>query len=339
MSRLRALILIIAFALTACAGLNPATRATRTAVPAPAVTPVIAAHNIQLLVFPEDNDQQLFTRIAGARKRVLMTMYLITDLRIVDALAAAKGRGADVRALVEPNVFGSADSNKAALDKLTAAGIETRRSSPAFRLTHQKSFVVDDTAIILTPNITRSAFKSNREFGSIHGDAADVNDMVAQFDADWNRTQFQPRSEQLVWSPNNSRARWVALIRSAKTSLALYAETAADRGIALELVSAAKRGVAVRLMISPDKDPAKDPNKEGLDELQRGAVKVRYLKSHFVHAKIIVSDDAMAFLGSVNISSASLDLNRELGLMFDDREAVLRVMKTFENDWSRAVDR
>jgi phosphatidylserine/phosphatidylglycerophosphate/cardiolipin synthase-like enzyme len=53
-----------------------------------------------------------------------------------------------------------------------------------------------------------------------------------------------------------------------------------------------------------------------------------------MHAKMMVADGRLAFVGSENISAASLDRNRELGLMIADQQVISRLQKTFQVDWA-----
>jgi phosphatidylserine/phosphatidylglycerophosphate/cardiolipin synthase-like enzyme len=56
----------------------------------------------------------------------------------------------------------------------------------------------------------------------------------------------------------------------------------------------------------------------------------RYL---YAHAKAIVADGQRAFVGSENLSAASLDRNRELGVIVADRRAIATLQATFAADW------
>ena len=56
-----------------------------------------------------------------------------------------------------------------------------------------------------------------------------------------------------------------------------------------------------------------------------------------MHAKLIVSDSTVAFAGSENFSSTSLDENRELGLMVSDPHALAIFTHTFAQDWALAA--
>ncbi len=148
----------------------------------------------RFIVLPDDGIESLTDLIGSARKRVFMKMYMLTDQRIVDALAQAQKNGADVRAMLEDHPFGAANSGQQAIDMLKAAGITTKVSNPTFRLTHEKSFTIDNVAVILTANMTKSAFSRNREFGVVDAEPGDVDEIVAAFNADLGprRIRAQP---------------------------------------------------------------------------------------------------------------------------------------------------
>jgi phosphatidylserine/phosphatidylglycerophosphate/cardiolipin synthase-like enzyme len=59
---------------------------------------------------------------------------------------------------------------------------------------------------------------------------------------------------------------------------------------------------------------------------------VRWLGSPELHAKAIVMDRQVAYLGSVNLTYSSMDRNREVGLVTDDAAAVERIARTIEGD-------
>jgi phosphatidylserine/phosphatidylglycerophosphate/cardiolipin synthase-like enzyme len=192
----------------------------------------------------------------------------------------------------------------------------------------------------MTANATRTSVTRNREFGIVQNDAGDVNEVIKAFNDDWSRAVFRPASNTLVWSPVNSRDRIAALIGSAKRTLDVYAAATKDNGILEEIANAERRGVQVRVLISPPRgEEAENESAEDLDFLQRNGVDLRLLKTPYVHAKVFVADESLAFVGSVNITTTSLEFNRELGILVSGNTAIRRLMRTFNNDWSRAAER
>ena len=351
---LASILVTIAFILVAAAYvlINPSTPtlptpsnatpvATDFAAPSSNLDAIPAALHVELFSFPETDEKVLLDRIANAKSRVWMKMYLLTDFRVVDALAQAYKNGANVRAMIDQNPFGGGSSPKLAFEKLSQAGIDVKYSNPVFRFTHEKSFIIDNVLFVLTANMTKSAFSRNREFGVIHTDSSDVAEAVAAYNADWMREKFVPSGKgDLVWSPVNARPKLTEVVQAAQSTLLVYAELAQDDTIIAELIKAQKRGVKVRFLISPSSQGEdQDSNKTDLDKMQRGKIKVRYLKSPYVHAKVFVADDALAYVGSINLSTGSMEFNRELGILIKDHTAIRLIDEIFEKDWNKATDR
>lgn len=301
---------------------------------------IAGAQNVQLIVLPDDGETVIADRIEQAHARVFMKIYLLTDTRVIDALKQAKANGAEVKAMIEEDPFGGSTAARTAYTNLKKAGIDVKYASPAFRYTHEKSYVIDDMVIIMTANATRSSVTRNREFGIVRNDAGDVNEVIKAFNDDWTRAVFRPSSNTLVWSPVNSRDRITTLIRSATKTLDVYAAATKDNGILEEMANAAKRGVKVRVLISPARgEEAQNESEEDFDYLEKNRVDVRLLKSPYVHAKVFVADNALAFVGSVNITTTSLEFNRELGILVSDASALSRLERTYQTDWNKAVER
>ena len=53
----------------------------------------------------------------------------------------------------------------------------------------------------------------------------------------------------------------------------------------------------------------------------------------FIHAKVLIADGKLAFVGSQNFSRPSLDLNRELGIFVSKPEILQDLQAVFEKDW------
>jgi phosphatidylserine/phosphatidylglycerophosphate/cardiolipin synthase-like enzyme len=162
--------------------------------------------------------------------------------------------------------------------------------------------------------------------------------MLLAFQADWSRTPFTPTSAALIWSPANSRQRVDGVIRSATSTLTVYAEEAQDDEQTQLLIATARRGVDVRLITSPPTS-SDDGSAADLDLLQGGGVKVRLLKNPYIHAKVFTADSTIAAVGSMNISLTSLEFNRELGILIQDPAVLTRISQTFDTDWNKAIDR
>jgi phosphatidylserine/phosphatidylglycerophosphate/cardiolipin synthase-like enzyme len=302
-------------------------------------TPATGAQNVELLVLPEDNEQSLLDMISTAKQRVLITIYLLTDDRFISAAQAAKRNGADVRVILEESPYRGGTAARQAYEKLRSAGINVRYGNPQFRLTHQKSMVVDGHGVVMSANLTKSAYSSNRGFAVLLDNSNDVNEMARVFYADWNRTAVVPVENDLVWSPDNARERLGNLIANASATIYIYAEITQDNRTADLIAQAAQRGVKVRLLISPQSEAESDSNKANLDTMQSSGVAIKYLRSPYIHAKMYLVDGKRSFIGSQNISATSLEFNRELGILITDSHAIGRMQAVFSQDWNKATDR
>jgi phosphatidylserine/phosphatidylglycerophosphate/cardiolipin synthase-like enzyme len=308
--------------------------------PAAPLPSVQGAPVAQILVEPDDGRAAIVGAISGAQRTVDLVVYLLSDRQIIAALKAAQARGLRVRVMLEEHPYGEGPGNGAVAQDLQAAGVTTAWTNPVFRLTHQKTLIVDQaTAWVMTLNLTASAFTRNREFAAAVADPAAVAEIQRVFDADWSRQGAQPEQPSLVWSPDNSRPKLLALIRAAKRTLDVYSEEMQDGETEAALADAARRGVAVRVLMTRGTS-RRDPNERGRQRIRQAGVQVRLIDSPYVHAKAMLvdagSDGALAFIGSENVSASSLDQNRELGVLVNDAPALKRLQDVFERDWAVA---
>jgi len=153
----------------------------------------------------------------------------------------------------------------------------------------------------------------------------------------------------------NSRARQVSLMNSAQKTLIVYNEEMVDPQMANALVAARQRGVDVRVIMSAPFTSKKPNQNPYFDFLTANGVKVKLFDRDqpngeiYIHAKAIVADGTNAFMGSENFGYASLNYNRELGLMLTNEpnpesewlpstQGVAAIMTAFDDpatgDWS-----
>lgn len=291
---------------------------------------------VRLFVEPNDGAQPITTAIAAAAHSVWVEVYLLTDARVISALEEAAQRGVDVRVMLDEHPYGGdVVSPQRTLQTLTTAGIQARFANPAYRYTHTKMLIVDGaTLFILTANLSRSglggsSFARNREYGVIDTHADDVAEAMAIFQADWNHTTPVLHDTNMVVSPVNARAKITALLQSARTSLLIEDEEMYDTASEDALIAAARRGVQVRLIL-PDASLVEAAD---VTRLKAGGVYMEYVSAPYAHAKVIVADGRLAFVGSENFSQASLDENREVGLLLADPAALATITTTFDRDW------
>ena len=265
-----------------------------------------------------------------------IVVYLLTNQIVIDALMSANERGVEVRVMVEEEPFGGGADNGNAVKALEAAGIDTKYGVSTFRYTHAKTVIIDKKrAVVMTANLTKSAFTRNREYLALVTSAAEVSEIEAIFNADWERRAFQPRVSSLVVSDVNSRQKLLELLVTARESLEVQAEVMADKEIRRALTEAQRRGVRVRVVMSPPEP--EETTYGGLVELSSAGVGVRLVTDPYIHAKSILVDRERAYVGSINFTATSMDQNRELGLITTTPAVIQQLEAAFNMDWSAGV--
>lgn len=286
----------------------------------------------ELLVGPKGLEGPILGLIEGAKKTVDVTMYQLDRKSFVGALVAAHGRGVRVRVILDE----TQSVNVGARAELESAGIEVKGGSAEFKHDHAKVLLFDgEAAVVMSANLNGYSMSSERNYGIVDRDPADVSDLVAIFERDWaGEGELDLSCTRLVVSPVNARARIAAHIEGAKESLDLAVMYVSDDGIRAALKARAKAGVPVRVLLaSPDWI---DANEATAAELKAAGVQTRYLKSYELHAKLVVAD-GVPFVGSENLSYTSLEKNREVGLFVTEAEPAAAVVAHFEADWKAGV--
>jgi cardiolipin synthase A/B len=287
---------------------------------------------VSVVIAPDDGDGALLGLIDAAVHSVDVTIYQLSNDRVIAALAAAAARSVRVRIIVDAD-----EAIPAVVDRLRAAGVTVHPSSPEFVHTHQKSVVVDArTAFVFSGNFDGRAFVRGRNYGVIDDDRADVQDLETVFEADWTGSAFTLPCTRLVLSPLNARARILSIIAQARSALDVEAMYVTDREVEAAIVSAHQRGVSVRVLLN---DPSYDIGHVDrlAARLRSVGIDVKRSGTRFIHAKLLLADSARAFVGSENFSRTALDDNREVGIVVSDRDSdVDRIVRTFAADWASA---
>ena len=304
---------------------------------------------VSILVYPNGNHaSELIAAINGAKTSVYMTMYEIDDSGVIGAITAAKGKGLDVKVVLDGSST-TRSNNQSAYDSFS--GYVTWSGS-AFTYTHEKCVMIDHAqAWIMTANAESSVPEYNREYLAVDNGAADVAEAEAIFEADYAAQKYTPTGD-LVVANSNARPDLVSLINSAQKSLDIEDEEFSDNdsnGITDAVVAAAKRGVVVRLVVAGGSTDATQTT--ALADVKSAPGASVYVSSvssgngtasnPYIHAKAILVDCATGtcksgFVGSENMTTGSLLYNRELGVLFDDPTQLATVESAMNADFGNA---
>ena len=256
----------------------------------------------RLLVMPDDGAEAVVALIDQAQSQLLIKQFKLQSDAVEQALLHAQQRGVRIRVMLNPHTSGGDRWNDEAYALLQGWGVEVAWTSERFPVTHEKSMVIDGhAALIATFNLSDKYFTETRDYGVISQDPLVIEQVVAGFEADWERRAFDPRLDVgLVWSNVHSRGQMARVIDSAQESLRIQHPKFVDAVILERLVAAKQRGVKVRVLCG---------GKHGLSDwdvydtfsslrlLEHAGVKISRQKQLKLHAKLILVDEQAAMTG------------------------------------------
>ena len=283
-----------------------------------------------LAIQPQSGTGPLVHLITQARRTLDINMYLFTDRPLIQAVRAAVSRGVRVRIILDRKPYGGRPHGE--VQTLRATGAQVRFAPPRFtgryRFDHAKYLVTGTRVAVGSANFTWSAFHKNREYDWVARQPTVAHALRAVFHADWtgHPAGAVPR-RILVLSPGATHALLAALRQPGPVCIESE-EMGNDRPIlaALRQKGRLARVVLPRTLSRYDKRFA--------HTLAASGVRVRFLASPYIHAKLIAGARE-AFIGSENFSWTSLNRNREVGVMLGQPD-VHRLFAQCAHDWARA---
>jgi phosphatidylserine/phosphatidylglycerophosphate/cardiolipin synthase-like enzyme len=291
---------------------------------------------LRVLSEPQAGLGSVYSLINSAKSSVDLTMYELIDQTAESDLAAAARRGVDVRVILDAHLEKS--RNRTTYEYLSAHRVHVTWA-PSGTTYHQKTLTVDGkTSVIMTLNMVSADYAGTRDFAVIDTSPPDVAAIVTTFNADFaHKKVTPPDGTDLVWSPTNSQAAILAVINSAKHTLAVENEEMDDSVITSALEAAARRGVDVTVTMT-----AESEWDSAFSALEKAGVHVRTYKDSssvlYIHAKAVVADAGRAgqqmFVGSENFSAASLKHNRELGIRTTNGPVISAVSAVLAGDYA-----
>jgi phosphatidylserine/phosphatidylglycerophosphate/cardiolipin synthase-like enzyme len=327
------LILASLMLLTACGGPSLGRQADGTAACLRSLPAAPVATGV--FVQPDDGREPVLDEIEAAQCAIDISVHLLSDDDLIDALAGAVERGVRVRVMLEEHPFGGGGSVDEDAEALREGGVEVRWSGSSVRFSHAKFAIVDrQVALVMNQNLTTASFNGNREFGAVTSDPTRVAVVQDVFDKDWAGRETDDPPPPFIASPDNSRTRFLDLIDDAERSIDFYAEVIRDEEFVRAIGAAERRGVAVRLIVDETLDEDDQAIAAALD---RSGVEIRLSSDLYIHAKLMVIDRSVAIVGSQNFTATSLDENRELAIVLDDATSLERCLAVYERDWTRSA--
>lgn len=191
--------------------------------------------------------------------------------------------------------------------------------------THAKVNLIDSGFIIQTANLTNTSFTSNREHFFQSYDIWIQTSLLKIFEKDreGKPITMQDIHPNLVICNINCRGVIEQLLASAKESIIIQTQYITDDAIRTILKN--KRELPEFKLLVADT--------ENNDELTKyfGNEQARRFKKYYNHTKMILIDHKVLLLGSMNLSTTSLDENREIWILLLDTW----IIKTFSDQFNQ----
>lgn len=284
----------------------------------------------KLIVEPEMGRAPILSALKNAKSSVDMVMYGFTDEELMNAFVNTEKSGKSVHVLLEKKPYKNESENTNAERTLKSGNINLQWANPLFKLTHQKTIITDHkTAFVMTFNLTHSTFKNERNFALIIDDPSMVDEIENVFHADATHSTAVMKNPNLVWSPNSSRDKLLNFIHTAKSSIQIYAQDISDYKTIGALADAARHGITVDVLTS---SKTSDRNRNKYNYLTGAGVRMHLSTKLYIHAKVIIIDHKHALLGSMNLTKASIDKNRELSVITHNGDIIQTLENTFSYD-------
>jgi cardiolipin synthase A/B len=259
---------------------------------------------------PADRKPAVLGVIRGARRRLALSMFRCDDFDVLDALAAALGRGVRVDVLLTGRARRWRTRLGHLWQVLESMGATLHRFGDPVVKYHAKYLIADDDqAVVTSLNLTRECFTETVDFVVVTRDRTVVGSLTRLFDADCRDAELAARrllSPRLIVGPQGARERFTALLRGARRRIALVDHKLTDPAM-LELLRDRERA-GIRLTV--------------LGRSHRPGLRP--------HGKLLIVDDRVAVVGSLALSALSLDFRREVALVVRDRACVAQLVGVFQ---------
>lgn len=196
---------------------------------------------------------------------------------------------------------------------------------------HSKITLNEKSFRVQTANLTKSSFESNREHFFYSEDEEFRESLNQLFDADWNWEDLSKLDlhPNLVVCPLNCRDVIETLLESAESSIVIQTQYILDDEI-LDILRHKSEEINLAIIVADT-----DDNQDLISYF--GPWIARKLSSNYNHTKMILIDEKYLLLGSMNLSSNSLDNNREIWIILLDSESIKTFLDGFRKDWEKSL--
>jgi len=276
---------------------------------------------VKLIVQPEDGIGPILTALGQAKKSIHIMIFRIDLSEVERALTDAAERGVSVQALVAFTNSGGFKPLRRFEARLLENGVTVTRTADDLLRYHGKMFIIDRKELhVMAFNFSHIDIMLSRSFAVSTLEPKLVRQAMKLFECDAKRRPYKPGHHEFVVSPENAREQLIKFIEGARKHLLIYDMKITDRAFVKLLNEKISQGVDVRI----------------IGRASSSSLFTRELPMR-LHARVILRDGNSAFVGSQSLRKLELEVRREIGIIFHDRQIVKRMTAVFDKDWSSAV--
>lgn len=274
-----------------------------------------------------------------AESEIYIEVYLLTEKRISQAIIRAHQRWVDVKIIVEKNPYKAYNINNKQFKLLQEAGVNIVWSHVEnYSLNHSKLILIDGAVLVSTGNLSYSTFSKNRDFFVMIDDIHIYRLLREIFLNDFTGVLGSPYHSNILLSPESSRKKIETLIGSAQTSLDIYMQYLQDESMEELIIQKAQQWVNISAIL-PKNYFSNENNQDQIKTLTQAWIQLTELSPESMHAKAILVDESFLYIGSINMSSYSLDNNREIWLILKDIHIIQSFLQQYRQDLKRGLQK
>lgn len=277
---------------------------------------------------------QIVENINNAKNDIFLEVYLLTEKRIQEALIKAHGRWVTVKIILEKDPYLAYSINDKAFEKLKKVWIDIVRSrKDHYAFNHSKVFIIDSLVIISTWNYSYSTFTKNRDLFIFTYDKNIYSKLIENFNNDFNWKKINIYDDNLIFSPISSRTKFEKLFEWANKSIDMYFQYFKDDNLVNKVIKLKKEsGLKIRVII-----PETAVDDENTTKLKNAGVDIYIMSKNKMHSKAILIDNKYLFIWSINFSENSIDSNREVGILINNKKIIDDFLDVFNQDIKNTI--
>ncbi|HOQ79242.1 MAG TPA: phospholipase D-like domain-containing protein [Candidatus Absconditabacterales bacterium] len=282
-----------------------------------------------LYMSPDNSWGAFYDSISNIKHSLKLQTYEFTEKNIKAKLKELLGQGVDIKIIMENYKYQQFKNTWKDIENYFTGYENFEIKSDKQMKTeyvHSKINLVDSGFWIQTANLTNSSFQKNREHFFYSENQAVWHSLNNIFDKDreGEKILLSDIHPNLVVCNINCRNVIETLLESAKESILIQTQYIVDERI-LNILKKEIGTKNIRLIVSDT-----DMNDKLLNYF--GPAISRKFDKYYNHTKMILVDEKILLLGSMNLSDNSLDNNREIGILIIDQELIKKYKELFEID-------